>query len=258
MNRALWISASGMESQQVLTNTIANNMANVNTAGYKRSIVHFEDLLYDTVHAPGAANSSAESSVGIELGNGVRTASVAKDFSQGTLKTSSSSLDLAIEGDGFFEIQMPDGSSGYSRAGSFHMNANGEIVTANGYRVLGTPTLDTKATSIDIDRDGTVSVVVDGTSTEKGRISVVRFPNPEGLRSLGQSTYSETPASGSPRRGAPGADGSGTISQYSLESSNVQIINEMVDMIAAQRAYELLSKNIRASDEMLRTVNNMR
>lgn len=258
MNEALWIAATGMESQQMLTSAIANNMANVNTTSYKRSTVQFEDLLYQTVASPGSANSNGQRPTGIQLGTGVRTAAVTKNFRQGNLKNSSSNLDVAIEGSGFFEVSLPDGTSGYTRAGSFHMNANGEVVTSDGHPITGFPVLDPKATAIDIAPDGTVSVTVDGVSTEKGRIQLVRFPNAEGLDNLGRNLYGETEASGAPSRGNPGENGYGTVAQYFLESSNVEIINEMVDMIAAQRAYELLSKGIRTADEMLRIANNIK
>lgn len=258
MNRALWIAATGMEGQQVMVDVIANNMANVNTTGYKRSRVQFQDLLYETTISPGAAGSAAETPVGIQIGNGVGVVAVSKDFASGTMSNSGSPLDMAIEGDGFFEVLMPDGSSAFSRAGAFHLNSSGQVVTAAGYTVVGFPTLDTKATGIDIAKDGTVSVVVEGESTEKGRISLARFANPEGLRSLGQNVYSETQGSGAAQRGAPGEGGYGQISQYYLEASNVKIVREMVDMIASQRAYELLSKSIRTVDDMMQIANNIR
>lgn len=258
MNRTLWISATGMESQQLLTDAIANNMANVNTTGYKRSLVQFQDMLYQTLASPGAANNESNAPVGVQMGNGTRMAAVSKNFTQGSLKNSSSALDMAIEGDGFFEVSLPDGTSGFTRAGSFHLNGTGQVVTSDGYAVVGFPQIDAKATTIDINRDGTVSVTVDGVASVKGRIPLVRFPNPEGLNCLGQNLYAETPASGTATRGNPDESGIGSLAQYFLESSNVQIVSEMVEMIASQRAYEMNSKGIKSADEMLRIVSNLR
>lgn len=258
MNRALWIAASGMESQQVMTDTIANNMANVNTTGYKQSVAHFQDMLYQTVMAPGSSSSAPEKAAGIQMGSGVKTMSVTKNFHQGTLKNSSSQLDLAIEGRGFFEVAMPDGTSGFSRAGSFHMSPTGQVVTAEGYQVVGFPVIEPEATSISITRDGTVTTVVGGVASGKGRIQLARFTNPEGLSSVGHSLYVESEASGTAVRGNAGGDGIGDIAQYFLEGSNVQIVKEMVDMIASQRAYELNSKGIKSADEMLRMASNLK
>lgn len=257
MNKSLWISATGMSAQQLMTDTIANNMANVNTTGYKRSVARFQDMLYDTTSSPGSGTADAEAPVGVQIGSGVRTVSVSKDFSQGSLDGSSSPLDLAIEGDGFFEVTMPDGTSAYTRAGNFHRDANGQVVTAEGYPVVGFPTIDTAATGIDIAADGTVSVQLEGATTNSGRIQLVRFANPEGLRSLGHNVMAETESSGSANRGNPGEAGFGAVSQYYLEGSNVEIVREMVDMIAAQRAYELNSKSIKTADEMLRMASNL-
>jgi len=258
MNRTLWISATGMECQEVMTNTIANNMANVNTTGYKRSVAHFQDMLYQRLSSPGASTANAENSVGIEMGSGVRTISVNKHFTQGSLVNTSSPLDLAIEGDGFFEVLLPDGTSAYSRAGAFHLNAGGQVVTAEGYEVAGVPMIGTEANEITIMKDGTVSVTSNNSTNNVGRISLVRFVNNEGLRSLGGNLYSATEASGEPMTGNPGGDGYGAIAQYNLESSNVEIVKEMVAMIASQRAYELNAKSIRTADEMLRQVANLK
>ncbi len=258
MNRALWIAATGMESQQLLTDTIANNMANVNTTGYKRSIAHFQDLLYQSISNPGAATADSETAVGIQLGNGVRAVSVSKNFSQGTLENSSSALDIAIEGDGFFQIDLPDGTTAYTRAGNFHLNSTGQVVTAEGHPVSGFPTIESNATAIDIAKDGTVSTVVDGVSSNKGRISLARFANSEGLSSFGHNLYIETESSGTALTGNPSTSGYGSLVQYFTESSNVEIVKEMVALIASQRAYELNSKSIRTADEMLRMINNLK
>lgn len=258
MNRALWISATGMECQQRMTDTIANNMANVNTTGYKRSRALFQDMLYQNVRTPGAAAVDSGSSMGTQLGGGARTAGIAKNFDQGTLQNSSSALDLAIEGDGFFEVALPDGTSAFTRAGAFHRNPSGQVVTPEGYRVMGIPNIETDATGIDISRDGIVSTTVDGMASNKGTIQLVRFTNPEGLVNLGHNLYTESEASGAPRRGTPASSGFGGIAQYFLEGSNVEIVREMVDMIASQRAYELNSKGMKAADDMLRMINNLR
>lgn len=258
MNRALWIAASGMETQQTKTDTIANNMANVNTHGYKRSVAHFQDMLYDTLRMPGAGSGDAQTPVGIQMGSGVRTVAVTKNFNQGNLEASSSSLDVGIEGEGFFEIAMPDGRSGYTRTGSFHLSSTGEVVTADGHRVVGFPQIGTEATGIDIAADGNVSVTVDGQTDEVGQIALVRFANAEGLQNLGNNLYAETNASGAAQRGNPAENGYGSLAQSFLETSNVEIVREMVDMIASQRAYELNSKSIKTADEMLRLASNLR
>jgi len=247
-----------MECQQALTETIANNMANINTTAYKRSVARFQDMLYQTLGTPGAATADAEKAVGIEVGGGARVVSISKDFTQGTLVNSSSALDLAIEGEGFFEVLQGDGSSAYTRAGAFHLNASGQVVTANGNVVVGFPSIDTTATAIDIAKDGTVSVSVDGVSSQKGRLPLVRFVNNEGLKSLGYGLYAETESSGSPQKGNPGIGGFGEVAQYFIEGANVQIVKEMVDMIASQRAYELSAKSIKVADEMLRMASNLR
>lgn len=258
MNRALWIAATGMESQQTKTDTIANNMANVSTHGYKRSVVQFQDMLYETLSMPGASTTASEKPVGIQIGSGVRTVAVSKNFLQGTLEATSSPLDVAIEGQGFFEVELPDGRSGYTRAGAFHLNSSGEVVTADGYRIIGFPQIGTDTTGIDIARDGSVSVTADGQTRESGRIGLVRFANPEGLQNLGNSLYTETNSSGAAQRGNPGENGFGTLAQSFLEASNVEIVREMVDMIASQRAYELNSKSIKTADEMLSMASNLR
>lgn len=258
MNRALWIAATGMESQQTKTDTIANNMANVNTHGYKRSVAHFQDMIYQTLGMPGAGTTASEQPVGIQMGSGVRTVAISKNFGQGNLESSSSPLDLAIEGQGFFEVALPDGRSAYTRAGSFHLNSTGEVVTKDGYLVVGFPRIGTTVTGIDIARDGSVSTTEDGRTVEAGRLALVRFANSEGLESLGNSLLAETNASGAARRGNPGENGFGTVAQSFLETSNVEIVREMVDMIASQRAYELNSKSVKTADEMLSMASNLR
>ena len=257
MNRSLWIAATGMECQQLKADTVANNMANVNTDGYKRSTVHFQDMLYQQVGSPGATNANGNATAGQQIGSGARTVSVTKDFMQGSLHNSSSPLDFAVEGNGFFEVELTDGSSAYTRTGNFHLNSSGQVVTSDGYLVNNFPTLNPRASSIDVAPDGTVSQTVDGATTQVGTIQLARFANAEGLRCLGHSLYAETEASGAPTRGTPGTNSIGQVAQNFLESSNVEIVSEMIDMIAAQRAYELLSKSIKSASDMLRTANNV-
>ena len=214
--------------------------------------------MYQTMATAGAATSTSETPVGVQVGTGVRVVAVTKDFTEGPLQSSSADLDLAVEGAGFFEVGMPDGTSAYTRNGNFHLTAAGQVVTAEGYPVAGFPAIDTQATAIDIANDGTVSAVLNGVSTVQGRIRLVRFANAEGMTALGHTLFAANDASGEARTGDPGANGYGQISQGFLESSNVKIVNEMVDLIAAQRAYELISKSIRTADEMLRIANSIR
>lgn len=257
MMRTLWISASGMEAQQLKVDTIANNIANVNTTAYKQSNAHFQDMLYQEVAMPGSNSSVSYIPAGIQIGTGVMTNTVSKDFTQGSLASSSGDLDMAVEGVGFFQVELPDGSTAYTRDGSLHMDSTGKVVTSEGYTVTGFPTLDPSATSITIASDGTVSYYVSGTITEAGRIQLARFPNPEGLIYDGFNRYSETEASGAPETGNPGENNFGYIAQHYLENSNVEIVEEMVDMIAAQRAYEMNSKSITTANEMLQKIANM-
>jgi flagellar basal-body rod protein FlgG len=258
MNRALSIAASGMQAQELRTSTIANNMANVNTTAFKKSTAQFEDMLYEKIVAPGADTSSGTIPAGQQLGTGVRMSSVSKIFKQGALQTSSGDLDLAIEGTGFFQVQLSDGTTAYTRDGHFHLDEAGSVVSNSGDPVIGFPTLDPKASSITITSDGTVTQFVNGTTTTAGRLQIARIPNPEGLSYEGRNLYKETPASGSAQTGNPGTSDMGNIAQHYLEGSNVEIVKEMVDMIAAQRAYELNSKSIKTADEMMRQVANLK
>ena len=261
--RTLWIGASGMAAQQRNTENIANNMANVNTSGYKAGNIQFQDMLYETVKAAGATTGGGDGPVGIQLGTGVRVASVSKTFTQGNLRQTSSDLDLAIEGDGFFEVTLPDGSAAYTRNGNFHRNADGQIVTVEGYEVANFPNIDINASSINILPDGTVTsfVKVAGQPAQNivnGQIQISRFPNPEGLHYMGRNVYGETEISGAPTPGTPGNSSFGAIAQRSLEDSNVDIVTEMVDMISAQRAYELNSKSIKTADSMMQQVAGLK
>ena len=258
MNRTLWVSASGMETQQAMTDVIANNMANVNTTGFKRDLIHFQDMLYQTISTPGAATTQAETPVGIQFGTGVKTVAIAKEFSQGEFKNTSSQYDVAIEGQGFFKILMPDGTNAYTRNGNFHLNSSGQVVSSMGYQVVGFPAVSTNADEIIIAPDGTVSTIVGSTQTTAGRLTLTRFTNNEGLKSLGYGLYQETQASGAPTDGNPTDQGYGTLAQNYLETSNVEIVKEMVNMIAAQRAYELNSKSIKTGDQLLQMVANLK
>ena len=259
MNRTLWIAASGMEAQELRTDTIANNIANVSTTAYKRGVSEFQDMLYQRLAAPGSSTAAASDiPSGIQIGTGVSTGSVTKYFGQGELQSSSSELDMAVVGTGMFQVQLPNGQTAYTRAGSFHRNSTGMVVTTEGYQVLGFPTLSTNATAITIAADGTVSETVNNQTAEKGRIQLARFANPEGLNFMGRNLYGETEASGAPQLGNPGTTDFGDLKQFYVEGSNVEVVKEMVDLIAAQRAYELNSKCIKSADEMLQLVARLK
>jgi flagellar basal-body rod protein FlgG len=260
MQRALWAAASGMQAQQMQIDTIANNLANVNTNGFKRSRAEFQDLLYQTVTAPGASTSSStKNPAGIQLGLGTRPASVKKLFSQGDFKKTDNNLDLIIQGQGFFKVLLPDGTTAYSRDGAFTADRDGQLVNSQGYALDPPITLPSDTLTVSIGADGTVSVTQPGqsTATDIGQIELGSFVNPTGLMSLGGNLYQATGASGDALDGTPGLDGLGSIGQGFLEVSNVSIVNELVDMIAAQRAYELNSRAIKASDEMMQQINGL-
>ena len=260
MIRALYTAASGMSAQQSNIDTVAHNLANVNTTGFKKSHMEFEDLVYQQMRAPGSATStSTEAPVGLETGLGTKPVSTARDFSTGNLRSTSAPLDLAIEGRGFFQIAMPDGTTGYTRAGSLHLDAEGRIVTAEGYALQPEMTIPENATSISISRAGVVTVTVAGQSAAQqvGTIELASFQNPAGLLALGGNLFQTTTASGEPITGTPGTDGIGTITQGFLEESNVSVVEEMIAMILGQRAYEANSRVVKAADEMLAQVNNM-
>lgn len=260
MMRAMWSAASGMQAQQIQIDTIANNLANVNTNGYKKSRAEFHDLLYQVAKAPGSASSSTTKvSSGIQLGLGVKPSAVKKLFSQGDFKSTENPLDFVIQGKGFFKLLLPDGSTGYTRDGAFTTDRDGQLVNANGYQLDPPITLPPDTLNVSVGSDGTVSVTQPGqtAATEVGQIELANFVNPVGHRSLGGNLYQATEASGDPIDGTPGLDGLGTIGQGLLEISNVSIVTELVDMIAAQRAYELNSRAVTAADEMLQQINNM-
>ena len=258
--RALYTAASGMNAQQANIDNVANNLANVNTVGFKKSRIDFEDLVYQQIKAPGAATSQeAQSAIGLESGLGTRAVATVRNFGAGNLRSTSSPLDLAIEGNGFFQIALPGGETGYTRAGSLHVNGEGAVVTADGYAVQPELTIPANATSVTISKDGIVSVAVPGQSAPQqiGTIELAMFQNPAGLEARGGNVYAATSASGDPTTGVPGTDGMGTIAQGFLEESNVSVVEEMVQMILGQRAYEANSRVIRAADEMLQQVNNL-
>lgn len=262
MIRSLFTAATGMVSQQMNIDAIANNLANVNTTGFKKSRVNFQDLLYETI-TPAGSETSAGTTIpeGIQLGHGVRPSAISKDFTPGAAIQTGSQLDVMIEGDGFFQIELPDGSTAYTRDGSFKINQQGALLTADGYQLTPTISIPTDAELVTISSDGSVSVRVPGNSTPQtvGTLQLVRFSNPSGLDArLGRNLLLETQASGTPQTGQPGLNGVGTIAQGFLENSNVQVVEEILHMIIAQRAYEANSKVIQTADEMLQTANNVR
>jgi flagellar basal-body rod protein FlgG len=252
------VARTGLDAQSTRMRVIANNLANVNTTGFKRDRASFETMAYQSIRAPGA-NSSADDkyAIGLSLGTGVQMMGTAKIDTQGTLNTTGNSLDLAIEGNGFFQVLMPDGRTGYTRAGNFNLSAEGKIVTDAGMAIQPEITVPEGAESLAVGADGTVTAQVAGQSeiSTLGQIETARFINPAGLDPVGDNMLVETPASGTPQVGAANLDGRGSIRQGSLESSNVNVVEELVDMIETQRAYEVNSKMISATDEMLRYVN---
>lgn len=261
MNPALRTAATGMMAQQLRTEVIANNLANVNTTAFKRSRAHFEDLLYQTVQSP-AILAGQDSNVvpAIQIGRGTRLSAVQRLDSQGTIEQTSNPLDLAIEGDGFFQVQMANGQVAYTRDGSLGISDTGTLVTSDGYTVLPGVKIPTDATEISVSPTGVVSVVQGSNKAnvqELGRIELARFLNPAGLESLGENLYTETPASGQPITGYPQDEGFGRVLSGHLEGSNVEIVQEMVDMITAMRAYEINSKAIRNAEDMMQMANNL-
>ena len=254
MMRSLWISKTGMEAQQTQLDTISNNLANVSTNGYKRAHAVFEDLMYQNLRQAGA-NSTEQTTLptGLQVGLGTRAVATSRSFSQGNLTQSSNNLDVAVLGNGFFEVQMPDGTTGYTRDGSFQVNSTGQLVTNNGYTVQPGITIPANAQSVTIGSDGTVSVVIPGQATAQsvGQIHIASFVNPAGMEPKGQNIFGETAASGSPQSGTPGQNGLGSLRQGFVETSNVNVVEELVQMIQTQRAYELNSKAIQTSDQML-------
>lgn len=261
MIRSLWTSATGMQAQELNIDVIANNLANVNTSGFKKSRAEFQDLLYQILRPAGAASSQDTTiPTGIQLGHGARPSAVQKIFTQGDFQNTKNELDWSIEGDGFFQIELPNGETSYSRSGEFKLDADGRIVNPDGFLLVPEISVPIDTVSINVGMDGTVSVIQadDATPVEIGTIQLARFVNASGLRSLGRNLYSPTEASGDEIVGTPGENGFGTISQGFLEMSNVSVVDEMVNMITAQRAYETNSKVIQTADDMLQMANNLK
>ena len=258
--RALWTAATGMHAQQLTLDVISNNLANVQTAGFKRSRVDFQDLVYEILQAPGASSAQGqEVPSGFQVGHGSRAVATQRLFVKGDLQQTGNPLDLAIEGDGFFQIQLPSGDIGHTRSGAFKKNSQGQLVTSDGFAVQPQITIPPNAISVSVGVDGTVSVVQAGQAQPQtaGTIELVRFINPAGLQSQGRNLFLPTQASGDAIPGTPGSDGLGTLLQGFVEGSNVNVVEEMVGMIVTQRAYEINSRAIRTADEMMQTANNL-
>lgn len=261
MISALWTAATGMLAQQTNVDVISNNLSNVNTAGFKRSRADFEDLLYSMIKSPGTPVAGAQVvPTGVQLGHGARVVAIAKQFSQGDFMNTENPLDLLIEGDGFFQVTMPDGTIAYTRDGAFKLDQDGNLVNSDGMYLEPQITIPEDAEKITIGIDGTVSVTLPGETSPQqlGQIELVKFVNPAGLKAIGMNLYVPTQASGDPITGTPGEDGFGMIRQGFLEMSNVKIVDEMVKMIVAQRAYEMNSKAVQTADEMLQIANTLK
>ncbi len=259
MLRSLYSAAAGMESQQLNLDVISNNLANVNTTGFKKSKAEFQELLYQTTRAPGADQGSGNQvPTGIQIGQGSKPVATARIFTNGDLTQTGEQLDVAVQGDGFFEVQMPDGTLAYTRDGGFKTGPDGRIVTSDGLPLqAGFQPVPAGTTNITIGSQGNVTYT-GANGTTSFQVQLVRFTNPAGLDSMGGNLYKETSASGTPQLGTPGTNGFGTLNQGYLELSNVQVVEEMVNLIQAQRAYEVNSKAVQASDEMMQQSNNLK
>lgn len=254
MMKSLWIAKTGLDTQQSQLDVISNNLANTSTSGFKRSRAVFEDLYYQTLRQPGAqqdANSAIPS--GLQVGSGARLVSTVRNFTQGNLNRTDNVFDVAVDGKGFFPITMPDGTTNYTRDGSFQLNADGELVTSNGYRLQGPITVPEQAVNVTISTDGVVSAHFNNDPNPQtiGQIELVDFQNPGGLEARGQNLFAQTASSGDPIQGTPTQDGMGRLNQGYVETSNVNVVEELVNMIQTQRAYEINSKSITTSDQML-------
>ncbi|PTB18040.1 flagellar basal body rod protein FlgG [Trinickia symbiotica] len=260
MNRSLYIAATGMNAQQAQMDVISNNLSNVSTNGFKGSRAVFQDLIYQTLRQPGA-NSTQQTELpsGSQVGTGVEQVATERLYTQGNLQQTGNSTDVAINGNGFFQVQMPDGTTAYTRDGGFQKNAQGQLVTASGYQLIPAITIPNNATSLTIGTDGVVSITVAGsTNTQNvGTLQLATFINPAGLESKGQNLFSETASSGTPNVTTPGLNGAGMVQQGYLEASNVNVVQELVNMIETQRAYEINSKAVQTSDQMLQTLSQM-
>jgi flagellar basal-body rod protein FlgG len=255
-NSALQVARTGLDAQNTKMRVIANNLANVNTTGFKKDRADFETLAYQQMVAAGASSDQQNKfATGLSLGSGVALQGTSRIDTQGTMNQTGNALDLGIEGDGYFQVQRGDGTTAYTRAGNFSLTAEGTIVTSDGLPLIPQIQVPANSTNVTIGADGTVSATVDGTASELGKIETARFANPAGLQSIGDNILIETAASGAPQVGAAGTEGRGNIRQGMLEGSNVNVVEELVDMIETQRAYEVNSKMIKATDEMLQYVN---
>jgi flagellar basal-body rod protein FlgG len=260
MIRSLWIAKTGLDAQQTQMDVISNNLANVSTAGFKRARAVFEDLLYQTLRQPGAQSSQqSQLPSGLQIGTGVKPVASERIFTQGNLQQTGNSKDVAIQGNGFFQIQMPDGTTAYTRDGSFQTDSQGQMVTASGYLVQPGITLPADTISITIAPDGTVSALQPGNvaPTQVGTLQLATFINPAGLQSMGENLYRETAASSTPNVATPGTNGTGLLNQGYVETSNVNVVEELVNMIQTQRAYEINSKSIQTSDQMLQRLSQL-
>ncbi len=260
MIRSLWIAKTGLDAQQTQMDVVANNLANVSTNGFKRSRAVFEDLLYQTIRQPGAQSSQqTQIPSGLQIGTGVRPVAAERIHTQGNLQQTGNQLDVAIQGAGFFQVLMPDGTTGYSRDGSLQMDSQGQLVTASGFPIQPALTIPANAINVSIGRDGLVSVTQAGVSApvQVGNLQLATFINPAGLQSLGENLYQETASSGTPSTNVPGSNGTGLLNQNYVETSNVNVVEEMVNMIQTQRAYEINSKAITTSDQMLQKLTQM-
>lgn len=257
MHPALWVSKTGLSAQDTNMSTISNNLANVNTTGFKRDRAVFQDLLYQINRQPGGMNTqNSELPSGLQLGTGVRVVGTAKQFSQGNLQVTEQPLDLAIDGRGFLQIQMPDGQTAYTRDGQFQLNADGDVVTPEGYPLEPNINIPDNVTKVTIGKDGTVSAITDDQAApiNLGQITLVGFINPQGLQAIGNNLFKATNASGDPAEGEPGLAGLGLLEQGMVESSNVEVVEELVNMITTQRAYEMNSKVVSTTDQMLQFI----
>lgn len=253
MLRSLWIAKTGMESQQTNIDVISHNLANVSTNGFKRSRPVFEDLVYQTLRQPGAqASQQTQVPSGLQIGTGARPVATERIHLQGNLQQTGNTFDMAIQGNGFFQVQLPDGTLAYTRDGAFQVNSEGTVVTANGDILQPQITVPVDAVAVDIAQDGTITVTQPGNvTTTQGPIQLTNFINPTGLQSIGDNLYLETVSSGTPNTSNPGLNGLGTLQQGFVETSNVNVVEELINMIQAQRAYEINSRSIQASDQML-------
>jgi flagellar basal-body rod protein FlgG len=257
---SLWIARTGLEAQQMRMNVVAQNLSNVNTTGYKRQRAMFEDLMYqNVVQAGGLTSQQTSAPTGLNLGTGVRVVATDRQFAQGNMITTNNPFDIAVQGRGFFEIALPDGSQAFTRDGTFQLNSDGQLVTSSGYTVQPAITIPPNAQAVTIGSDGTVSAVLAGqtTPTQVGTVQLTDFVNPAGLQPRGQNLFMETVSSGPPQPSTPGLNGLGTLGQGSLETSNVSVVEELVAMIETQRAYEMNSRSIETSDQMLQRLTSL-